>query len=133
VAEEPSLCAAALDDLDADFDELQFLCGSAEAELVQAAAELAAVCLPARTSELMGRQLASARRRCRANGQRLLVLRQLAQSGRATPALVNELAEERASLADLLRTERALTAGLVGAAGPLRLGEIDAAIDRGHP
>jgi cystathionine beta-lyase/cystathionine gamma-synthase len=115
-AEDVNLFSAALDDLDADFDELLFLCCSAEAELAEAAVELDAASLPARTGELLGRQLASARRRHRSTAARLLVLRQLAQNGRATPSLVNELTEEKASLADLLRTERALTAGLVGAA-----------------
>jgi cystathionine beta-lyase/cystathionine gamma-synthase len=115
-AEDVNLFAAALDDLDADFDELQFLCRSAEAELSEAGAELDAVSLPARTDELLGRQLASARRRYRSTAERLGVLRQLAQSGRAEPSLVNALAEEKASLADLLRAERGLTAGLVGAA-----------------
>ena len=45
-----------------------------------------------------------------------MVLRQLARSAQPTPSLVSELAEEKASLADLLRAERALTAGLVAAA-----------------
>jgi peptide-methionine (S)-S-oxide reductase len=115
-AEDVSLYAAALDDLDADFDELQFLCRSAEAELAQATAEFDAAPLRARTGELLGRQLASARRRYRSTGERLVVLRRLTQSGRPTPSLVRELAEEKGSLADLLRAERALTAGLVGAA-----------------
>jgi cystathionine beta-lyase/cystathionine gamma-synthase len=108
--------AAALDDLAADFHELLFLCRSAETELAQAAAELDAASLHARTGDLLGRQLASSCRRYRATGERLLVLRELAQCGHATPSLVKELAAEKASLADLLRTERALTAGLVGAA-----------------
>ena len=115
-AEEVRLRAAALSDLDADFDELQFLCRSAEAELAQAVAELDAASLPARTGELLGRQLASARRRYRSVGERLVVLRQLAQSERPTPSMVSELAAQKASLADLLRAERALTAGLVAAA-----------------
>jgi cystathionine beta-lyase/cystathionine gamma-synthase len=115
-AENVGLCAVALDDLDADFAELQFLCRSAEAELAQAEAELNVVPMPARTGELLGRQLASARRRYRSTGERLLDLRQLAQSERATRVLVDELAEEKGSLADVLRAERALTAALVGAA-----------------
>ena len=115
-AEEVRLGAAALSDLDADFDELQFLCRSAEAELAQAVAELDGASLPARTGELLGRQLASARRRYRSVGERLAVLRRLARSERPTPSMVSELTAEKASLADLLRAERALTAGLVAAA-----------------
>lgn len=64
---------------------------------------------------LLGRQLASARRRYRSTGERLLILRELTRSTGATASLVNELAEEKASLADLLRTEQALTASLVAA------------------
>ena len=115
-AEEVRLSAAALSDLDADFDELQFLCRSAEAELAQAVAELDGASLPARTGGLLGRQLAPARRRYRSVGERLAVLRRLARSERPTPSMVSELAAEKASLADLLRAERALTAGLVAAA-----------------
>lgn len=110
------LCAAAVDDLAADAHELLFLCRSAEAELARAAAELDGASLHARTGDLLRRQLASSGRRYRATADRLLVLRELARRGQATPSLVNELAAERASLADLLRAERALTAGQVGAA-----------------
>jgi hypothetical protein len=59
-ASSVGLLAAALADLDADFDELLFLCRSAEAELVQAAVELDAASLHARTGDLLARQLASA-------------------------------------------------------------------------
>lgn len=114
--ESVGVCAAALDDLDADFHELLFLCRSAEAELAQAAAELDVAALHARTRDLLGRQVAASCRRYRSTGERLRVLRELARRGQATPSLVNELAAEKASLADLLRAERALTAGLVAAA-----------------
>jgi cystathionine beta-lyase/cystathionine gamma-synthase len=108
--------AAALADLNADFGELLFLCRSAEAELAQAAVELEAVPLHARTGDLLARQLVAARRRYRSTRERLLVLRERSQCGVPTPALVDELADEKRALADLLRAERALTAGLVGAA-----------------
>ena len=110
------LCAAALDDLAADFDELLFLCCDGEAELAEATAELDVASLHRRTGDLLGRQLASSCRRYRATGQRLRLLREQARDGDATPSLVDELAAEKASLADLLRAERALTAGLAGAA-----------------
>ncbi len=110
------MCGAALHDLDADFGELLFLCRSAEAELAQAADDLDGASLHVRTRDLLGRQLAASCRRYRSTRERLLALRELAQRGQATRALVNELAAEKASLADLLRIERALTAGLVGAA-----------------
>jgi cystathionine beta-lyase/cystathionine gamma-synthase len=107
---------AALDDLEADFGELLFLCRSAEAELAQAAHDLDGASLHVRTRDLLGRQLAATCRRYRSTRERLLALRELAQRGQATPSLVDGLAAEKVSLADLLRVERALTAALVGAA-----------------
>lgn len=114
-ADDAARWQAALADVDADLAELEFLCRSADAELVRAADELDAGSLWARTDDLLEHQLAATRRRYRSTAERLLVLRQLTQRGQAAPALVNELAEERASLADLLRTEQALTASLVAA------------------
>ncbi len=110
------LFSAALADLSADFEELLFLTRSAEAELDEACFELARALLHERTRELLIGQLASSRRRYRALAERLLALREQAASGLASPELVRELAGEKGSLADLLRTEQALTAALVGAA-----------------
>ncbi len=107
---------AALADLNADFGELLFLCHSAETELAEATGELDDALLHVRTHDLLSRQLAASCRRYRSIRERLLGLRELAQRGQATPSLVNGLAAEKVSLADLLRVERALTAGLVGAA-----------------
>lgn len=107
---------AALADLDADFEQLLFLCGSAEAELADAVLELDAASLQSRTGDLLARQLAASRRRYRSAAERLLALRELARHGDLTLALVEELAGEKVSLADLLRTEQALMAALVAAA-----------------
>lgn len=108
--------AAALEDLAADFDELRSLCRGAEATLAETSAELESASLQARTAELLSRQLAASCRRHRSMGERLIALRDLAQFGEATPSLVDDLAAEKRSLADLLRAERGLLAGLVGAA-----------------
>ncbi len=116
MAERGGGYAAALDDLGEDFDELLFLCGSADAELARTQADLDAAFLSSRTRDLLDRQLASARRRNRATRARLLMLGELARGNEPTPASVHALAAEKTSLADLLRTERALTAGLAGAA-----------------
>jgi cystathionine beta-lyase/cystathionine gamma-synthase len=115
-ADHGGLWRAALRDLAGDFDELLFLCRCARAELAQAAADFDSACLEARTRDLLGRQLAAAYRRYRGIGERLLRLRELSRSDGATPGLVDDLAAQKASLADLLRVERALTAGLVTAA-----------------
>jgi cystathionine beta-lyase/cystathionine gamma-synthase len=114
-AYEP-LLAAAVADLDADLDELLFLVRSAEAGLAEAADELARVSLPTRTRELLSREHERARRRYRAIAERLLALRARADGTRPSRSLVDELAAEKASLADLLRVEQALTAALNGAA-----------------
>jgi cystathionine beta-lyase/cystathionine gamma-synthase len=113
----PSLSArAALADLRADFEELLFIARSADAELAEAASGLARAALGERTRELLTRQLASSRRRYRTATDRLLDFREQATRARAEPSRVGELAAEKASLADLLRAEQALTAALVGAA-----------------
>jgi cystathionine beta-lyase/cystathionine gamma-synthase len=109
------LLAAALADLASDFEELLFLAESAEEELAEAALELARVSLPESTRELLSRELACCRGRYEAIVQRLYALRERATSS-PRPALVGELAAERASLADRLRVEQALAAALVGAA-----------------
>jgi cystathionine beta-lyase/cystathionine gamma-synthase len=110
------LVVTALTDLDADLDELSFLCGGALARLAQTEAELATAGLQAQTRELLCGQLASSRRRYHIAARRLRSLRRRARREAASPALIRELAAEKAALADLLRAEQALLAGLVGAA-----------------
>jgi cystathionine beta-lyase/cystathionine gamma-synthase len=107
-----ALLAAAVADLDADLDELLFVARSAEAGLAEAADELARAGLHARTRALLSRQEKSARRRYRAIAERLLALRAHAATARPSRSLIEELAAEKASLADLLRVEQALTAAL---------------------
>jgi cystathionine beta-lyase/cystathionine gamma-synthase len=108
--------ASALADLHDDFGELLFLCHSADAKLSQVEAELAAAGLHESTRQLLVGELASARRRYREVTE--LVNRLGARSGREppSPALVDELAASKASLADRLRVEQGLLAALVGAA-----------------
>ena len=114
-AREP-LVMTALADLTADFEELLFLARSADAELVEAERELSTACLRPRTHGLLGAELERARRRYRALAERLCALHAAATARTRSRALLDELAAEKASLADLLRVERALTAALVGAA-----------------
>jgi len=110
-----TLADEAVADLAADFDELLFLVRSAEAGLAEAADDLARATLQAGTRELLNRQHDAARLRYRAIDERLLALRgQAAKS--PSRSLVEELAAEKASLADLLRVEQALSAALAGAA-----------------
>jgi cystathionine beta-lyase/cystathionine gamma-synthase len=105
----------ALADLGADFEELLFLARSGEAELAEAADELARARLRVPTRELLRRQNEDARRRHRAIAERLVALRAAADT-QASRSLVDRLAGEKASLADLIRVERGLTAALRGAA-----------------
>lgn len=106
----------ALADLDADFDELLFLCRGAEATLIEAAHEIATAPLHEPTRRLLTRQLTSSRHRYGSVAERVLSLRESAEQGTPTPALVDELAAERALLADLVRTEQGLAAAIAGAA-----------------
>ena len=110
------LLVAALADLGADFEELLFLARSAEAELAEAAEELAQACLPEPTRALLREQSERARRRYRAIAERLLALQAETVETPASRSLVDQLAAGKASLADLIRVEQALTAALLGAA-----------------
>lgn len=105
----------ALGDLDADLGELSFLCAAAEERLTKLEAALAVACPHPRTRELLGRAVASARRRYRALGGRIRVLRAEAQYAPRSRSLVHRVTAERASLSDRLRVEQALLAGLVAA------------------
>jgi cystathionine beta-lyase/cystathionine gamma-synthase len=123
IAEQPraasvpsTLLAAAIADLRADLDELAFLCHSAQTALADAETELAATALQPRTHTLLSGQLDEARRRYRATAARLRSLGKRARSAPPTLALVSELAGEKASVADLLRSEQALLAALAAAA-----------------
>jgi cystathionine beta-lyase/cystathionine gamma-synthase len=110
------LLAAAVADLEADLEELLFIARSAEAGLAEAAEERARANLHVRTRELLSRQDKHVRRRYRALRERLLALRAQAAETRPSRALVEKLAAEKATLADLLRVEQALMASLVAAA-----------------
>ena len=114
-AARAGLLALALADLEADFDELLFLCDSAEAELREAVVDLDAASLHAGTSNLLTRQLGDSRRRYGSAVEHLLALRERARSHNPTQSVVAELAAEKSAVADLLRTEQALTAALVAA------------------
>jgi cystathionine beta-lyase/cystathionine gamma-synthase len=110
------LLAAALADLREDFDELAFLCRSAQAKLAETEIELAAAGLHEPTRELLLRQLASSRRRYTAASERLLSLDERARCEPRSRSLLDGLTAEKGSLADLLRTEQALLAALAAAA-----------------
>jgi len=110
------LAEVAVADLQADVGELIFLCRDAEAKLAEAAVDLRAAALHERTRRLLLGEVESARRRYRDTSERLLSLRERAERGPPTRTLVDELAAAKASAADLLRAEQALTAALLGAA-----------------
>ena len=113
-APRPAL-SEALVDLEADFDELLYLCRSAEAELVEAAGGLDAASLRGDTRELLRREIARSRRGYRSAAVRLLALRERAHCDRPSSSLVRDLNAGKAELADLLRVKQALTAALVTA------------------
>jgi len=105
----------ALADLEADLGELSFLCAAAEDRLAGLEPALPDACPYPPTRELLGRAAASARRRYRALGRRVQVLRHEVRYAPRSRALVDRVTAERASLADRLRVEQALLAGLVAA------------------
>ncbi|HET6864688.1 MAG TPA: PLP-dependent transferase [Solirubrobacteraceae bacterium] len=105
----------ALADLDADLGELSFLCASAEERLAALETGLTDACPQPPTREVLRRTVASARRRYRALGGRIRVLLGEVQYAPRSRSLVERIAAERASLADRLRVEQALLAGLVAA------------------
>ena len=110
------LLAASLADLDEDLEELLFLCRSAEAALDEAEGELSAARLHSATRDRLTGEFAASRRRYRLVGRSLLRLRQRAEREPPSRSLLDELAEESASVRDRLRTEQALLAALVSAA-----------------
>ncbi len=110
------LLAEALADLRADFEELLFICRSADATLDEAAFELAAAPLQGRTRDLLLQELSRSRQRYQATAVRLRSLRERARREPPSRRLVGELAAERAALADLLRAEQGVGAALIGAA-----------------
>lgn len=105
----------ALADLDTDLGELSFLCGAAEDRLAGLEAALTDACPHPPTRALLGRAVASARRRYRALAGRLRVLRSEAQYAPRSRSLVDRVTAERVSLADRLRVEQAMLAGLLAA------------------
>jgi cystathionine beta-lyase/cystathionine gamma-synthase len=106
----------ALADLRADFEQLLYLCRSADTELAAAEVELRAAGLREVTRDLLVRQLAFSRQRYRSTSRSLLRLRALATSGAPSAELVDELAVEKRVFADVVRVEQALMAALVSAA-----------------
>jgi cystathionine beta-lyase/cystathionine gamma-synthase len=106
---------SALADLDGDLGELSFLCSAAEDRLARLEVQLPDACPNPPTRELLGRAVASARRRYRALGGRVRVVRNEARYAPRSRSLVERVTAERASLADRLRAEQALLAGLIGA------------------
>src|SRR5581483_10465522 len=105
----------AVDDLTSDLDELSFLCRAAEERLAGLEAALSDACPHPPTRELLGRAVASARRRYRALNGRIRVLQGEAQCVPRSRSLVERVTAERSSLADRLRVEQALMAGLLAA------------------
>ncbi|HKO27535.1 MAG TPA: PLP-dependent transferase [Solirubrobacteraceae bacterium] len=105
----------ALSDLGGDLGELSFLCRVAEERLAGLEAVLTDACPHPATRDLLGRTVASARRRYRVLSGRLGALLGEAQYAPRSRSLVERVAAERASLADRLRVEQALLAGLVAA------------------
>ena len=107
--------SAALVDLDDDLAELSCLCAAAEERLAGLEAELAAACPYRQTRELLARAIGAGRRRYHAMGGQLRVLRTEAQYAPRSRSLVAHLSAERASLADRLRVEQSMLAGLLAA------------------
>jgi cystathionine beta-lyase/cystathionine gamma-synthase len=107
--------SAALADLDDDLAELAFLCAAALERLTQLETELANACPYRRTRDVLARATASAQRRYRAVAGQLRLLRTQALHAPRSEPLVANLAAERASLADRLRAEQSMLAGLLAA------------------
>lgn len=105
----------ALADLAADLDELSFLCRAAEERLAGLEAALTDACPHPPTRELLARAVASARRRYRALNGRIRVLHGETRYAPRSRSLVERITADRASLADRLRVEQALLAGLLAA------------------
>jgi hypothetical protein len=112
----PRVLSEALADLQADYDELLFLCRGAEARLAEVVAKLDAASLHRDTRESLSRRLSTSRRSYRSATVRLLALRERAHQESPSPSLVRELTAGKVALADLLRVEQALTATFVTAA-----------------
>ncbi|HJS94216.1 MAG TPA: PLP-dependent transferase [Solirubrobacteraceae bacterium] len=105
----------ALSDLEGDLGELSFLCRAAEERLAGLEAALTDACPHPPTRELLGRTVASARRRYRALSGRLGALLGEVRYAPRSRSVVERVTAERASLADRLRVEQALLAGLLAA------------------
>lgn len=103
----------ALADLDGDLGELAFLCAVALERLSRLESDLTQACPNRATRELLGRAVASARRRYRALDGQLCALRTQVRHAPRSRSLVEHVTAERASLSDRLRVEQALLASLV--------------------
>jgi cystathionine beta-lyase/cystathionine gamma-synthase len=109
------LLECALSDLDGDLGELSFLCAAAQERLAELEADLVGACPHPSTRELLARAVMSARRRYRALDGQLRVLRGQVRYAPRSLSLVERVTADRAALADRLRVEQALQAGLLGA------------------
>jgi cystathionine beta-lyase/cystathionine gamma-synthase len=107
--------SAALADLDDDLAALASLCTAGQERLTQLETELASACPYPQTREVLARATASALRRYRALARQLHVLRMQAHHAPRSEPLVADLAVQRASLADRLRAEQSMLAGLLAA------------------
>ena len=103
----------ALADLHDDLGELLFLCDAAATRLSRLEVELADACPVRATRDLLGRAATSARRRYRALKGQIHTVRGQARYAPRSAALLGRIAGERVSLADRLRAEQALVAGIV--------------------
>jgi cystathionine beta-lyase/cystathionine gamma-synthase len=107
-------CACA--DLQADFRELEFLCADAARKLADFEGVLDSACAHARTRDLLARRIAASRRRYCATAGRVRSLRCQAGADPRSRSLIDELAAQKESFAELLRAEQALLAALLSAA-----------------
>lgn len=115
IADAADLVGLALADLDGDLGELGFLCSAAQKRLTEFEVELEVACPYRETREFLGRTVASARRRHRALAGRVRALRAEGRCAPPSPLLVARLTAVRASLADRLRAEQSLLAGMIAA------------------
>jgi cystathionine beta-lyase/cystathionine gamma-synthase len=114
-----ALIEGSLEDLLVDLDELAYLVVDAEAKLARLSRDLVchAADLRDRTLDLLVKQACAEQGRYRQLGDELLRLSLRATAATSDPrSLIAELEEGRASLADLLRSQRAITAALIVAA-----------------
>lgn len=112
-----ALIEASLEDLLADLDELVYLVVDAQLKVARLTKDLASADVRDGTLDLLAEQVCAEQGRYRQLGDELLRLSLRATAATSDPlSMIAELEEGRASLADLLRSQRAITAALVVAA-----------------